>query len=139
MLIHWLREEVENFPRSYYASIRGEPKDLNYMHNRYIYKALIKYLKIFLKKCNSYHDYELEMSVMCLKILNGNLGKTLPLHNWSFLLELLEIQQFSLTEQILILFAKQSRTSSSARICIEDYLKNFNISKKVYINRIIFF
>lgn len=131
MLTFWLQEEVDNFPRSLYGSIRGEPKDFNFLHHRCLCKSLVNHLKMFARQNHSHDKSDIETSITCLKILNGDLPKTLPLLNWSFLWQLLEIKEFRLTEQVIILFAKQSKTSSSARICIENYLKDFHILDQV--------
>lgn len=125
MYTSWLKEEVDNFPRGVYGSIRGEPKNLKNLHDRCIFKALVEYLKTYAKQSNLSSEEDLETSIMCLKLLNGNLPKTLPLFDWTFLSPLLLVQQPALNEQIIILFAKQSVTSSSARISVEDYLGNF--------------
>ncbi|XP_065212794.1 uncharacterized protein LOC135840279 isoform X2 [Planococcus citri] len=131
MYLRWLIEEVDNFPRSLYGSIRGEPKDLKILHDRCLFRALVDYLKNFSKQITSFKEDDLETSVICLKLLNGDLPKKLPLFNWTFLVPLLHIQQPALAEQIITLFSKQSCTSSSARVSAEDYLRTFANTNKV--------
>lgn len=127
LLTIWLAQEVKNFSRSIFHSVHRERESVLSFHDKSIFKSTVNTCKYAAKKLEpgDVDQAELKMVVYCLRILNGQLAKSLPPFNWSFLNDFLLVSD-ELRKEVLKFWAKESVTSISAKTCIETWLKKID-------------
>lgn len=128
MLANWLQLELAQLGRGFYHSIRGEPSDVSFLHEKSIFKTLVKYLKKLARSRVPCSEDEIRTVSMCFIILNDTNVKKLPQFNWTFLEQFLNYENAELFTSVINFFAKQSDTSLSAKKGIENYVKSLKIS-----------
>lgn len=128
MLAYWLQLELGQLGRGYYHSIRGEPSDVSFLHEKSIFKTLVKYLKKLARSHVPCSKDDIRTVSMCFIILNDANVQKLPQFNWAFLEQFLKYENAELSTSVINFFARQSDTSLSARKGIENYVKSLKIS-----------
>lgn len=127
MLSSWLQIELDQLGRGFYHSIRGEPSEVSFLHDKSIFKTLVKHLKRLVVRSVPCSMEEIRTVALCLSVLCNENIKKLPQFNWAFLDQFLKYKNAELTKLVVEFFAKQCGTSMSAKKGIENFVKSLDL------------
>lgn len=127
LLIHYIGCEIAEFRSGHYQAKEGQPEPVNYKNlpKQSILKALMHFLinQATTKKADKL--VEERIVVETLRILGHRYSRPLPPLNWCFLHEML-YKSDDIKVGCLLLAAKQSIISGTAKRLIENFLVNID-------------
>ncbi|XP_012286598.1 focadhesin isoform X2 [Orussus abietinus] len=118
LLIAFITREIKDLPSSIYS--QNEPFNFEYLSEKSVIRAIGENLRCYKVNLNSDNRSVVE----CLRIFAHKYVKPLPPVNWTFLKKIMELS-IEAKKYSVIIACQQSKTCTSARAIVEEYLKMF--------------